>query len=66
MSPHTGKFLVREVKENPILTVNLKKKHLNLLQNVSVQTIQHRLQKGLKLPTRHAAKKPFLTEAMKK
>ncbi|MPC58601.1 hypothetical protein E2C01_052608 [Portunus trituberculatus] len=53
----TGKVLAREMKEDPSITaISLKEKHLNLLQNVSVRTIQHRLQKELKLPARHAAK----------
>ena len=42
------------------------KKHVQLLQNVSVRTIQHRLQKDLKMPCRRAAKKPLLTKAMMK
>ena len=40
--------------------------HPELLENVAVRTIQHRLQKGLGLPSRKAAKKPLLTERMKK
>ena len=44
----------------------LKKKHVQLLQNVPVRTIQHRLQKDLKMPCRRAAKKPLLTKAMMK
>ena len=40
--------------------------HPELLENVAVRTIQHRLQKGLGLPSRKAAKKPLLTEQMKK
>lgn len=66
-SPRTDKILAREVKQDPSITaVGLKEKHPILLQNVSVRTIQHRLQKDLKLPARRAAKKPLLTEAMKK
>ncbi len=34
--------------------------------DVSVRTIQERLQKKLGLPSRRAAKKPLLTDAMKK
>ncbi|MPC92640.1 hypothetical protein E2C01_087741 [Portunus trituberculatus] len=67
MSPCTGKVLVRGVKEDPSITViSLKEEHLNLLQNVSVRTIQHRLQKDLKLLALRAAKKQLLTEVMKK
>ena len=40
--------------------------HLELLENVAVRTIQHRLQKDLGLPSRKAAKKPLLTKQMKK
>ena len=45
---------------------SLKKKHAQLLHEVSVMTIQHRLQRDLKLPCRRAAKKPLLTKAMMK
>ena len=66
-SPRTDKVLKREVLAEPSITaVELKKKHPDLLKKVSVRTIQHRLQKDLKLPARRAAKKPLLTEAMKK
>ena len=36
------------------------------MENVALRTIQHRLQKGLGLPSRKAAKKSLLTERMKK
>ena len=48
------------------MTAALKKKHIQLLQNVSVRTIQHRLQKDLKMPCCRVAKKPLLTKAMMK
>ena len=59
--------MVREVKQNPsITTAEIKKKHPELLQNLAVRTIQHRLQKDLGLPCRRAAKKLLLTDTMKK
>lgn len=52
--------------DSAITGTNLKEKHPAPLKDVAVQTIQHRLQKDLKMPARCAAKKPILTEAMKK
>ncbi|KAG1704394.1 Dihydroorotate dehydrogenase (quinone), mitochondrial [Nymphon striatum] len=66
-SARTDAIMKREVMQNPSLTASeLKKKHPDLLNTVSIKTIQHRLQKDLHLPTLRAAKKPMLTEAMKK
>ena len=66
-STHTDRILKREVTSDPSITVvSLKKKHPSLLKNVAVRTIQHWLQKDLKMPAPHAAKKPLLTKAMKK
>lgn len=66
-SPRTDQLLKREVMSNPSITaLELKENHSELLKKVTVRTIQHRLQKDLKLPTRRAAKKPLLTENMKK
>ena len=66
-SERTDKMLVREVKQNPSITAaELKKKHPDLLQDVAVRTLQHRLQKDLGLPCRCAAKKPLLTDTMRK
>ena len=66
-SPRTDNLLRREVLSNPsISAAALKKKYPELLDRVSVRTIQHRLQKDLGLPCRRAAKKPMLTAAMKK
>ena len=63
----TDTLIKREVQKNPRLTaLELKNLHPELLENVAVRTIQHRLQKGLGLPSRKAAKKPLLTERMKK
>jgi hypothetical protein len=47
-------------------TPQLKKIHTELLQDVSVMTIQHRLQKDMGLPSRTDTKKPLLNAAMKK
>ena len=66
-SERTNAVLRREVMLSPSITAAaLKKKHPLLLQNVSIRTIQHRLQKDLNLPSRRAAKKPLLTGAMMK
>ena len=63
----TDTLIKREVQKNPRLTaLELKNLHPELLENVAVRTIQHRLQKSLGLPSRKAAKKPLLTERMKK
>ena len=66
-SPRTDNLLKREITSNSSTTaVGLKSKHLELFHNVSTRTIRHRLQKDLDLPCRRAAKKPMLTEAIKK
>lgn len=63
----TDTLLKRELYKNPRLTASeLKAMHPDLLGDVSVRTIQHRLQIDLGLPSRIAAKKPLLTEHMKK
>lgn len=50
-SAMTDDNMKREVLQNPALTASaLKKKHPDLLNTVSIRTIQHRLQKNL--PTR--------------
>lgn len=55
------------MKADPGITaLELKEKHPKLLQDVTVRTVQHRLQKDLKLPSRRAAKKPLLTDKMRK
>ena len=65
-SPRTDNILRREVMSDPSVTsASIKKKHPDLLQNVALRTIRHRLQKDLGLPARRAAKKPLLTKAMK-
>ena len=66
-SSRTDTLLKREVMLNPsISAASLKKTHPDILQNLTIRTIRHRLQKDLGLPTRRAAKKPLLTTAMKK
>ena len=62
----TDTLIKREVQKNPRLTaLELKNLHPELLKNVAVRTIQHRLQKGLGLPSRKAAKKPLLQNKWK-
>ena len=68
-SPRTNKLLKREVSYPCITAVGLKNKHPEHLNNVSNRTIRYRLQKGLGLPCRRAAKKSILiphTEMKKK
>ena len=63
----TDHLLRREVLLSPsIIPASLKKKHPKLLQGVSIRTIQHRLKNDLGLPCRRSAKKPLLTEKMRK
>ena len=63
----TNHVLRREVLLRPSITpASLKKKHPKLLEGVSIRTIQHRLENDLGLPCRRAAKKPLLTEKMRK
>ena len=62
----TDRLLRRVVLNKPSISAReLKQKLPNILENVSIRTIQHRLQKDLKMPSRRAAKKPFLSAAMK-
>ncbi|KAG7159033.1 Transposable element Tc1 transposase-like 7, partial [Homarus americanus] len=42
-------------------TRQIKESYPDLLQNVSVRSVSRYIQKGLDLPSRSAAKKPFLT-----
>lgn len=66
-SPRTNMILRREVMSGPsVAATTIKSKHPELLKNVSIRTIRHRLQKDLGLPARRAAKKPLLTTVMKK
>ena len=61
----TDKLLKREVMKNPRVTAGqLKSDHPEVLENVSIRTLQHRLQKDLLLPSRTAARKPLLNERM--
>ena len=63
----TDHLLRREVLLRPSITpASLKKKHLKLLEGVFIRTIQHWLKNDLGLPCRRAAKKPLLTEKMRK
>ncbi|KAG7174711.1 Transposable element Tcb2 transposase-like 7 [Homarus americanus] len=65
-SIRTDNILKHEVMSDPAVTASTqKKKHPDLLKHVAIRTVQHRLQKDHGLPTRRAAKKPLLTEAMK-
>ena len=63
----TDHLLRQEVLLRPSITpASLKKKHLKLLERVSIRTIQHWLKNDLGLPCRRAAKKLLLTEKMRK
>lgn len=60
-------MLEREVKKDPFLTAKeLKELHPDVLGNVSVRTVQHQLQKDLKLPCHRTPMKPLLMEKMMK
>ena len=62
----TDHVLRQEVDENPLITAaELKNKHPELLKNVAIRTIQHRIQKDLGLPRRQAASESLLTEKEK-
>ena len=66
-SKFTDAIMKRELQKNPRLTaLELQTLHLNLLENVTIRTVQHRHQKDLGLPSRKAAKKNLPTERMKK
>ena len=63
----TDHLLRREVLLRPSITpASLKKKHPKLLERISIRTIQHRLKNDLGFPCMRAAKKPLLTEKMRK
>jgi transposase len=63
----TDRMLKMTVCGDPFITAKeLKKQMPEVLANVSVRTIQHRLQKDMKLPSRSAAMKPLITDKMKK
>jgi hypothetical protein len=75
VSPHSGKprkttdvtdrLIKREATDNPWITASeLKENHPGLLCNVSIRTIQHRLQRELDLPSKCAVQKPLLTKQM--
>jgi len=64
---HTDTIMKRELQKNPQLTaLSLQNQHPELLQHVTIRTIQHRLQKDLGLPSHKAARKPLITDKMKK
>ena len=66
-SKTTERLLKNTVMKEPTITAKeLKDQIQGPLQNVSVRTIQHRLQKDLKMPSRSAAMKPLITSKMKK
>jgi transposase len=54
------------VEQNPFKSARQLKKEVAGWGDVSVRTIQDRLQRKLGLPSRRAAKKPLLTSAMRK
>ncbi|KAL7645191.1 UNVERIFIED_CONTAM: hypothetical protein RMT77_003576 [Armadillidium vulgare] len=66
-SMSTDQLLKREVMSDPCITAaQLKRKHPELLNDISTRTIQHRLQKELNLPCRRAITKPLHTDKMRK
>ena len=66
-SSKTDALMKRTVMKEPFLSASaLINRHRDLLGHVSQRTIQHRLQKELGLPSRRAAKKPYLTSRMRR
>ena len=65
-SPQTDRMLRRRVLESPSISAReLRTENPGTLKDVALRTIQHRLQKHLKLPTRRPAAKPLLSAKMK-
>ena len=61
ISRFTDTIMKRELQKNPRLTaLGLQTLHPNMLENVTIYTVQHRLHKDLVLPSRKAVKKTFL------
>ena len=66
-SVHTENLLKREVLKNPFITARkLKENHNNLLNNVTVRSVQRLLKNRLNLGASKPARKPILTETMRK
>jgi transposase len=62
-----AKALRRSVTKNPTITAKELKQELpELLSGLSVRTIQRRLLVDLRMPSRKAAKKPLITDKIKK
>ena len=61
----TDTLMKRELQKI-LMALDLQTLHPNLLKNVTISTVQDRLQKDLDLPGRKAVKNPLLTERMKK
>jgi transposase len=59
-------ILKRQIKKYPAMTAGQLRESLPELAHLADRTIQHALQKHLKMPSRVAALKPLLTEKMKK
>ena len=58
-------FLKHVIETDPKLSARQLKAKLPSLRRVHVRSIQHVLSQELGLPSRHAAKKAFLSDAMK-
>ena len=59
------KKIKQKLKRNPFLTPFGLQQQIRELRDISQRTIRHVISKELKIPSRRAAKKPFLTEAQK-
>ena len=55
----------KKLEKDPFLTPCGLQQVIPELRNISQRTIRHAISKKLKIPSRKAAKKPFLTEAQK-
>ncbi len=66
-SEATENLLRREVRKHPRITAaQLKENHPKFLENGSVRTVMHRLQKDLNMFSSTAARKPLITDRMQK
>ena len=66
-TPTLDNFLKRTIDKEPRLTcLEIKNRYPDLFQNISVRRIQERLKNCLDRPSRRCAKKPMLSERMKK
>ena len=66
MTEELKKKVLKELEKNPFLTPFGLQKLIPELRSISHSAIRRNIQKGLNIPSRLAAKKPFLTDFQKK